>query len=320
MTLGLSSNYSNEFIDITKTDYHLSFQLQAGKNTVKTPVMPIGKLTYLDNDVLLAQLSFSYEFDKEDGVFTIDGADFSSEDSMCLTTFPQGYEEFCYQNASKLSIGNKSTLFHPNWNYNTPMTPGLNVIFTGIVKSAIDILIDIASKQKELTIRIKTPPPKLSPEEHKALLLVYINHEFSGLYNPAKDYGAQFTVKTIESVWGGVVKFHYREDFANVIGSTHDPKIGGNSWIRLWENQFGQATICTSYHSGGFRCNNWLVGGHVILGTWARKEREGSNDVYIMPICSAHNNDDNVYMQALEYQNGIWLKKYLQSAQNINSK
>ena len=74
-----------------------------------------------------------------------------------------------------------------------------------------------------------------------------------------------------------------------------------------WE----RCPICTSYQFGGFGCGNSLVGGHIILGTQAKIVAKGSNSVYIMPICIQHNNDDNVYMEALKYLKGIWLKNYL---------
>jgi hypothetical protein len=70
-------------------------------------------------------------------------------------------------------------------------------------------------------------------------------------------------------------------------------------------------SICTSYQFQGFHCGTSYVGGHIVPGTVARTVPKGSNAVYIMPICHAHNNNDNVYMEALQYQDGIWLKDYL---------
>jgi hypothetical protein len=106
---------------------------------------------------------------------------------------------------------------------------------------------------------------------------------------------------------------NYGETFANVIGSTSDPKIAGQSWIQLWANQFGHYPVnCTSLSYGGFPCGNTFVGGHVISGQVAHVVAAGSNSIYIYPICHAHNSNDNVYMAALQYLDGVWLKNYLQ--------
>jgi hypothetical protein len=44
----------------------------------------------------------------------------------------------------------------------------------------------------------------------------------------------------------------------------------------------------------------------------ALRRFKGSNSVYIMPICKRHNDDDNVHMKALQYQDGVWLNDYLE--------
>src|SRR5262249_14429005 len=118
-------------------------------------------------------------------------------------------------------------------------------------------------------------------------------------------------IVTVDSVWGGTVAFSHGEAFANVIGSTSDPKIAGLTWLTLWANQFGTPNICTSYQFNGFNCSGFLVGGHVVTGQQAKVMPAGSNAVYIFPICVSHNNNNNVYMEALQYVNGIWLKNYL---------
>lgn len=63
----------------------------------------------------------------------------------------------------------------------------------------------------------------------------------------------------------------------------------------------------------GLPCENSLLSGHVIAGTKAKTVAKASNSVRIYPICVQQNNDDNVYMEALMYLNGIWLKNYLSS-------
>lgn len=313
LSLTLSPNYSNDAVAIQEKAYSLSFELEDGKHTIATPFMDIGQLTYFKNATLMAQLSFTYEYDAKNKVITIDGPDYNSANSMMLTTFPQHSNEFWYQKATEASTADGNLMYNVNWNYNTPMTPNLAPIFSAIVKTAINALIQAAYATEGLTVQVKTMPPKLTPEEHEALRLVYVGGKFAGLFDPSQDYGTygtDYTVRTIESVWGGTVHFNYAENFANVIGSTGDPHIAGLSWIRLWENQFGPVNTCTSLNYNGFVCGHSYVGGHVILGTQASVVPYGSNSVYIMPICHAHNNNDNVYMAALQYQDGVWLNNY----------
>jgi hypothetical protein len=308
----LSPEYKNQFVAIQKTEFSLSFELQNGKHRIETTPIDIGRLMYFNNSVLQAQLSFSYEFDAEHKILTVGGTGYATKDSMHLTTFPKGTVEYCHQDYLHCTIDDEGSKYNANWNYTTQMTPNLEELFIAIIKNANDTLIETIKQQEGLTIRVKTDPPKLSPEDYSNMLTVYKENKFVSMYDPNTDYGDSYSIISIESIWGGIVTFTYGENFANVIGSTPDPHIAGKSWIRLWEDQYGIATTCTSLNYNNFVCNvsSGLVGGHIILGTVAKVMPAGS-DVYIMPICTAHNNNDNVYMAALQYLGGIWLKNYL---------
>jgi hypothetical protein len=151
---------------------------------------------------------------------------------------------------------------------------------------------------------IKSPAPKFSDDEIKKYFPSELLESF-----PEKNRTEQLN-GIIESVWGGTVEFDVDENFANVIGSTDDPKIKNESWIGLWRSKFGEVSECTSLNTRKFECNDILVGGHIIGGTEAEEVAHGSNKVYIMPICSRHNGNDKVYMSAKTNQEGIWLKDY----------
>ncbi|VFA40161.1 hypothetical protein [Chryseobacterium indologenes] len=310
ITLPVSPDYHNESAELQKTEYTLTFDLQNGTHRVETTPVPVGKLIYLENTNLMAQLSFTYTYEEENNVITISGPDYTAEDAVCLTTFPEGTAEYAYQRGSEIKISTEKALYNPNWNYNTPMTPQLEQLFTNTVKDASQVLIDAFVKE-DLTVQVKTQPPVLTSEEHEDLKIVYQNGVFAGFYNPQEQYGDEFVVKSIYSVWGGEVTFSKNENFANVIGSTNDPKIASKSWLQLWADQYGYPSCCTSLNYSPVTCTSSLVGGHVILGRKAQKVATGSNSVYIMPICKAHNNNDNVYMAAIIYQKGVWLKNYM---------
>lgn len=311
LSVPISPNYKNDYIELSEKEYQLRFDIQDGSHDVKSDPIEIGKLKHSTDKIIIAQLSFSYHFDQKNNILTLFGSDFEDEKSISLITYLKGTSEYCIQKVNTCSVATKGGKFNPNWNYTTYVTPNLEANFAEITKNANDQLIKAAKNIKDVIVHVKTLPPKLSAEEHKNLLLVYKDGSFLELQQPNKTYDEHHTVRTIESVWGGTVHFNYGENFANVIGSTNDPKIAGQSWIGLWRNQFGNPNACTSLNYGGFPCTNYLVGGHVVLGQQASYVPPGSNAVYIMPICQAHNSNDNVYMAALHYLNGIWLKNYM---------
>lgn len=308
--LAISPDYSNNFIRINKKTTELSFTLQDGTHTVETDLIEIGRLPFYKNSILQARLSFTYEWDAKEDIITVCGANFCSDDSMCLTTTIKDTSESCYQRACSLTVSNPYEMYNPHWNYTTLQTPGLQEAFIQLVTEATNVLVNTLKEAGFRLVRVKTPVPELSPEEFIQYQVVYKENQLIGFYNPEQTYGENYIILPLQSVWGGEAKFRLNENFANVIGSTHDPQIGGLSWIELWRRQYGTPSVCSSLNYGGFRCNTYLVGGHVIPGRQASRMPAGSN-VYIMPICNAHNNNDNVYMAAIIYTQAIWLKNYL---------
>jgi hypothetical protein len=166
-------------------------------------------------------------------------------------------------------------------------------------------------RRVRLIVQVRKDPPELSAHEYRQLLAVYRHGVFRGLYGQVSDFGPDDVVHTIESVLAGTAKFATGQAFANVIGSSGDPKIDGQTWVGLWAAEFGvYPGICTSYDFNGFDCSNYIVGGHIIPGKQAERMPPGST-VYIMPICQKHNRNDSVYMAALQFQNAVWLEYYL---------
>lgn len=163
---------------------------------------------------------------------------------------------------------------------------------------------------------------KLSDEDRERFRLVY-KREGDGwvlhdIYEKGGEYGDDCIVVPLESTYIGNESFRIGQEFANVQGSTGDPKpIGVKSWIGLWERmykkEFGTIPPRTCYTDGQkytyqdgieYRDNLHMypigrtdvVGGHVVRGKKSRTVNEGSI-VFIVPICHAHNNNDNCYMK-----------------------
>jgi hypothetical protein len=306
--------YQNQFVTLFEHEHRVSFRLVEGTNVAQSELVDLGVVHGFKGRRLLGQFTFEYSYDRDRRVITVNGTDFDSVHAMCLTTVPEGTSEYCRQRGAGGGFSGDDLTANPHWNYRTPLTPGLQDVFVGIVRTVNDRLIEALQKEPQLIVQVRKHPPELSAEEHQKFLTVYRDGQFQGFHEPGRLYGPRDEVFTIDSVFGGEVTLAFNETFANVIGSTPDPKIGGLSWIQLWINQFDKIpVICTSHRFNGFACGNLFVGGHVIGGTQAKTVPKGSDSVWILPICIQHNNDDNVYMAALKYVKGIWLKNYLGS-------
>lgn len=301
----------SEFAELTERRYRIPVTLTEGTNTFTSDDFAIGTLPSFENRQLMARISFQYTYDEAAHLITVNGTDFASANSIRLVTFPEGTSELCTQRAiATAGFPADDLAGNPHWNYRS--LPGIEAALRGMTREANDSLINSLQMRQGLIVRVRTDPPVLSAEDYQKLLAVYRDAPFQELRETDDDAAAQ-VAQAIQSTWGGTVTFNVNENFANVISSTGDPKIGGLTWIMLWANQFGvYPTICTSLNYNGFKCGQPQVGGHVIVGTVAKAMPTGSNSVYIMPICQQHNNNDNVYMAAITNQQGIWLNNYMQ--------
>jgi len=111
------------------------------------------------------------------------------------------------------------------------------------------------------------------------------------------------------SDYDGTVSLDSGQHFWNVQGSTNDAHpIGYNSWVDLWSSKTrgikpykNNKTKCFAMGnksmSGAVRCSTVAtVGGHIVLDPIhiVPEKSNGRNFVYIMPICSWHNNSSRI--------------------------
>lgn len=175
---------------------------------------------------------------------------------------------------------------------------------------------------KDLSFTEEGKKLKLSDEDRERFRLVY-KREGDGwilhdIYEKGGEYGDDCIVVPLESTLVGNAYFETGQEFANVKGSTGDPKPeDSKSWIGLWETMYNN-TLGTipprdcytdgqkyEYRNGieyrddlhmyPIRRKN-VIGGHVVKGKVSEKADEGDT-VFIIPICYAHNNNDNYYMK-----------------------
>ena len=261
----------------------------------------------------MGRLTFHYSYDSEKETVTICGTDYASSNGMTLITTPHDMDEVCFEHAAEAGFV-ADEICNGAWNYRNQIMPGAANIFKDIARGANKALIAALEAQPRLIVRVRQPVPELPMEDYLNLCFVYRDGKFLETYDPARQYEPPDFKTTVDSVFGGTVTWALGADFANVIGSTDDPKPPGyTSWIQLWRAYFGTPASCTSLNFQGFPCTNTIFGGHIIAGQTATRVSAGSNDVYIFPICKRHNDDDSVYMETVTNRNGIWLKNYLRN-------
>ncbi|MEP3050107.1 MAG: hypothetical protein ABJP48_02540 [Erythrobacter sp.] len=314
VTLDFSAGYacSSKLVEIAPQKHTSMICLEPGEHEVKTDPFAIGKLGKFENRTLLAQLVFSYIYDADAKNITVFGPDFASASTMHLITYPERSEERCIQRSTTSALIHDDLVGNPHWNYLGALTPGLEPFLRAAVRNAIKDLIANLIDLGSFGITVREPPPTLSTEDHLGTLMVYRNGEFVEYFDPEKEYSSDFSYIGVESTFEGIYTFSKNADFANVIGSTDDPYPKGyKSWISLWRDKCNGGTSPTDCASDGypkdFTCNTPIIGGHIVTGTKAYDPAKDST-VYIIPICNAHNGDDKIHMEAINWQKAAQLK------------
>ncbi|GAA3515499.1 hypothetical protein GCM10022393_31790 [Aquimarina addita] len=318
ISIPLKLYYDSELISLEKPKHQISIELKNGNNKITSEPIECGVAKNIEGETkkLFATFSFNYDFDEINSKLTIVSSELNTPDSINFRIGHPGYpqittfkKEESLNSTKKLNdITYKSTLFM-----------GLESI---IDKERINIknaIIDESNK-KGVTVFVKSPFPKMNLEDYQNLSLVYdVNEKTIEPFNFNKVYDVTKKIFHIESYFKDIVYFPSNQKFANVIGSTHDPDIKGQSWLELWRNSFkAKSKICASFEYNGFNCTNGsdngkhLVGGHVILGDKASKVEVGSDDVYIIPICKAHNNNNKVFMMPIHVRRAVRLGGFMQ--------
>ena len=306
---------AGDWVSIEPEPHRIAISLHPGKHEFVSEPFAIGHLRKHAHRPLLARLAFTYEYDAELPSVTVCAANYVSAETLYLTTYPEGTEEFCHQRAHGHGNVHDDLLGNPHWYYLDPLMPGLSGFLRSVATRTIDALIAVLKETDGLSVGVKQPAPMLPPEVSRDLMRVYRDGEFVESYDPDKEYGSDCSFITVESTFAGTFNFAVNAAFANVRGSTRDPKINNQSWIALWTATFhnaGPQGICASTtFPAGFACGGNIVGGHIVSGTQWRSPPQGST-VYIIPICHNHNmrydtNGVSLGMKAINWQQSVQL-------------
>jgi hypothetical protein len=288
-------------------------QLVAGDQTHTTDPIEIG--TFFQNKVF-AQLSIHYSYDPTLNYVTIAGPQDSNARQIAIhTSLDQN------QKTINKHVLNQTEAFvlTPNfWKNHIDNSSVLNEVFRLSLRNVLDTLVNTLI-ENGIDGVIQTGPAPIVTSSNYA--------DYKSMFKPSKVSTQSPTLEDImevqeavQSTYYGTITWNLNYSFANIIGSTHDPKPSGySSWIALWADKCNNGyntTHCSSFNysdgSNSFVCNTSdFVGGHVIPGTVASAVAKGGT-AYIFPICKRHNGNDNIYMSMRYNPVGVVLHNYNQ--------
>ena len=291
----------------------VKLELKAGDHVFTSSSVEIGSIFHYK---VFAHISIPYSYDPDMKYITIAGPKDLSDKQITIHSNLDQHPKVSNKHILN-SAGN--AVVAPNlWKDFTDNTPVVKQAMQTALRHAIDSLVKFLLDAGLYAVIQTGGAPVVTPHNYQA---------YKAMFTPKKTDVAQPSLadilelqNAVESTYGGTVTWTLNYSFANVIGSTYDPKPAGySSWIQLWADKCNGGAYpskCSSYnYSNGstpFPCNTSdFVGGHVIPGKTALKVATGGT-AYIFPICKAHNNNDKIYMSMRYNPTGVVLLNYNQ--------
>lgn len=296
-----------------KYDANIELELTSGKHLFKSVPVVIGSFFHFK---VYAHISIPYSYDLSTGFITICGPDATGDEQLAIHTCLEQHNKMTNQYNSKRS---DTTEASPNmWTDFIESNPKVKQMYQTTIRQVIDTLVNKLLDSGVQGVIQTGSAPIVNPynfQDYKAMF----TPEKADVEQPSLDDLLEVQ-SMVESTYYGTITWSLNYAFANIIGSTSDPKPQGySSWIRLWadacNNGYG-TTHCSSFNYANghtpFTCNTTdFVGGHVIPGQSAKSVAKGGT-AYIFPICKSHNNNDNIYMSSRYNPVGVVLHNYNQ--------
>jgi hypothetical protein len=317
LDLPLTPSYRDEHLQLTQQGVPVILDLSGGSRTFISDPQTVG--TYRGLDVK-AQLSFGYEYRRDENKLVIRGNDDRTPDQLTITTFVSGAPDQALDQEPTLVFrvmpnDIAQNIPHRNmWADHVGGQPELHSALSDVARNSNDVLVQEAmAAGVSSVLEIGTPPIVTldNLDDWKRAFGEPVTAEM-----PADLVAEVIRMQhKVDSTYVGTVTWAGNADFANVIGSTHDPKVPDYpTWIGLWKNKCNGDAAPTKCASEGYAsddthwtCSTTYFGGHVITGTVAKEMSKGSQ-VYIYPICNLHNSHNSGYMKVKNYPTGCELK------------
>ncbi|KAI1657175.1 hypothetical protein F4813DRAFT_389758 [Daldinia decipiens] len=313
--VGSTVAYAVPILELTGAVHQIQATFENGDHVFTSSDFKLGTVRVAGSRALIGRLTFRYSYDSSNKIITVCGTNYPSADGMTMMTMPEGMDnEACFEHAAATGFLADEVYRGGKWNYYSPLMPGAPERIKNIVRAANDALISALGEVPDLTVRVREILPELPVEDYLALCFVTRDGRVLEKYDPTKLYGLDDELHTPHSTFMGKEEWPDKIDFANVIGSTSDPRPPSKSWLDLWRTTMERdGPNCASL---GFpedvSCSGTSVGGHVICGRTAQKVDTGSNDVRIIPICRGHNGRNSTYMRTMKERWVVVLNNYMQ--------
>jgi hypothetical protein len=299
-------------LKISHQNIPVEIELTTGAHLFTSEPVEIGSYFHYK---IFSQIAIPYSYDPEMQYITIAGTEDTSDKQLSIHTSLDehpGVKDTRHLNSTGVAKAN------PNlWSDFIDKDPNIRHANSVAIRQTIDALVQQLLDAGVQGVIQTGVAPIVTPQnylDYKAMFCPAMPDE----QYPSLDDIIKVQTE-VQSIYGGTITWALNKSFANVIGSTHDPKPSGySSWIQLWADKCNNGyypTLCSSYNysDGGtpFVCGTDFVGGHVVTGTLAYKPANGST-VYIFPICKAHNNNNAIYMSMRYNPTGVVLNNYNQ--------
>ena len=314
--LPLTPAYADDHVELTPSTVSATLDLSGGPRTFQSEPVQVGSYS---GQQIRARLSFGYQFDKDSGKLTIRGNDDRTADQLRITSFVSGTQHAFLSQAPSLVFEAMPNDIGRNlnarnlWAAHANDRPVLSVALTATARRCNELIVKAALEAGIPAVLELGTPPLVTLENVEEWKRAFGEPVTDA--PPADPIAEVLRVQfKVDSTYVGTVTWAGNTQFANVIGSTYDPKITGYpTWIGLWRdkcNGGAAASLCSSQNyfssDSSKTCSGGLLGGHVILGTTAQSESPGAT-VYIYPICVGHNNTNNGYMKVINNPTGVQL-------------
>ncbi len=291
----------------------IEMELTAGEHLFVSTPIEVGSFFHY---TIFGHISIPYSYDPDTQYVTISGPEDISNKQLTIHTSLDQHPEIT--NSGSLNSTGNTLVTRNMWTDYIENTPAVKQLNQTVIRQAIDALVKELLDAGVQGVIQTGPAPIVNPHNYL---------DYKAMFAPNKAEVEQPSLndiievqQSVQSTYYGTITWNLNYAFANIIGSTNDPKPSGySSWIELWAitcNGGHDTTRCSSYnYSDGappFNCNTSdFVGGHVIPGTVAKKVAKGGT-AYIFPICKRHNGNDNIYMSSRYNPVGVVLHNYNQ--------
>ena len=312
LNLPVSNLYTEGPLKIEQHEVHVEMELTAGDHVITSESVEIGNYF---NYSIFAYISIPYSYDPDLQYVTIAGPDDMTDRQLSIHTYLGQNQETSY--VHRLNSSNGLAAAAPNfWVDVLEKSADLRQVGKIVIRQAITNMVKQLLDAGVQGVIQQGTAPVVTPDNYRDYKNMFLPQKVD-VQEPALADILEVQA-IINSTYGGTITWSAGYKFANIIGSTHDPKPSGySSWIKLWNDKCHggyYTTHCSShnYSNGnpGFPCGTSdFVGGHVIPGTTAKSVPDRGT-AYIFPICKPHNNNDNIYMSTMYNPKGVVLKNY----------